>query len=52
MTCKECVCFWTDEGEKYPSCHFEKRTCFDVAPCEYEDEPEVEPEDTPELWED
>ena len=50
MTCKECVCFWTDEGERYPSCHFEKRTCFDVAPCEYEDEPEVEPEDIPDGW--
>lgn len=37
MTCKECVYFYYDEGEKYESCHFDQNTCWDVPPCEQED---------------
>lgn len=38
MTCKDCCFFWEDDDEKYPRCHFEERTCWDIPPCEYEDE--------------
>ena len=37
MTCKECPFCWKDESEKYPCCHFEIRTCWDIPPCEYDD---------------
>lgn len=35
MECKNCVWFWTDEGENYPVCHADPNW---LAPCEYEDD--------------
>jgi hypothetical protein len=35
LTCEDCPYHWTDEGEAYPSCHYNGD---DLAPCEYEDD--------------
>lgn len=45
LTCKDCpYCYKTDE-DCYPHCQFESLGTWDKAPCEYDDEPEEEPED-------
>lgn len=38
MKCAECVLWWTDEGNEYPSCHADPNW---KAPCEYDDEEAV-----------
>ena len=35
-----CSYYWQDENESYPRCHFERIADWDLAPCEYDDEPE------------
>lgn len=37
MTCKECSYFWKEDNKDLPTCHFEKVTSYDLAPCEYDD---------------
>lgn len=37
LTCKECVFCWKDDEDNFPCCHFERRTSWDVAPCEQEE---------------
>lgn len=39
-----CSYYWQDENEAYPRCHFERIADWDLAPCEYDDEP-FEPEE-------
>lgn len=50
MRCKDCVYHWQEEGEKYATCHFERVTCWDVAPCEWEDIDTAEAEAEAEYW--
>lgn len=40
MTCEDCVYCSNDPCEKYGWCHFEKISCWDIAPCEHEREKE------------
>lgn len=35
-----CSYYYQDENESYPRCHFERMADWDLAPCEYEDEPD------------
>lgn len=42
MKCTECCFYWKDDDEHYARCHFEQRTCWDVPPCEYEDDTDNE----------
>ena len=45
LTCKSCPYHFQTEDDRYPCCHFESLGVWDKAPCEYDDEPEEEPED-------
>lgn len=44
LKCKDCDCFYADENGERPYCHFEKRSCYDIAPCETENEQEYSAE--------
>ena len=35
-----CSYYYQDENDAYPRCHFERIADWDLAPCEYDDEPE------------
>lgn len=39
-----CSYYYQDENDAYPRCHFERMADWDLAPCEYDDEP-YEPDD-------
>jgi len=39
MKCMDCVCWWQDEDEEYPSCHADPNW---PAPCEHDDDYETE----------
>jgi hypothetical protein len=43
MKCAECVLWWVDKGEVYPTCHADSNW---KAPCEYEDEEEEAVDDS------
>lgn len=39
MKCMDCVCWWQDKDEEYPSCHADPNW---PAPCEHDDDYETE----------
>lgn len=38
MKCTDCIFYWQDKDENYPSCKWTSRAPGDVPPCEYEDD--------------
>lgn len=38
MKCADCCYCWREDGEKYPSCHWQALAPGEMAPCEYEEE--------------
>ena len=40
MKCKDCAYYWIEPGDDYSHCHFEQRTVYDKAPCEYDEREE------------
>ena len=45
MKCVECCYYWKEENEDRACCHWVARCAGDIAPCEYEDETQDDPED-------
>ena len=44
LKCTNCCCYYADEDGERPYCHFEKRSYYDIAPCETECEQEYSAE--------
>ena len=40
MNCKHCEFYWADPDDLYSHCHFERRTVYDKAPCEFDERKE------------
>lgn len=36
--CERCSFCWQDDGESFPTCHYESLGTWDPAPCEMEDD--------------
>lgn len=47
MKCIDCVFYYKDKYDRFPSCHFVPITLWDSAPCEYEDNLVDEEDDYP-----
>lgn len=40
MKCSDCVYYWREDGDDYPSCKWEPKEPGDMAPCEYDESEE------------
>lgn len=40
--CQSCGYHWQDEDEDFPTCHFESMGPWDPAPCEFEDDSDLD----------